>query len=396
MKMYKKPLDELSYPMNHSAKSASVERLIDSDSPFSSAERLVTGHSSSDLLEGFSMIRLTSADKLNYQPSIPPTPQPPPLLSQPIKSPDRKDRISDTEIELMDGVFKAFSSLSEIRDPKRTSLEVLPRKSTSYESLPSPSSDSRSSSSEKLRPSSKNNSGERLKDLSVVNSEGSPERLMELRSLPDNPQWEDNYARLLEYHKVYGHIKVQKRLDLKLAQWVVNQRASYRNGQLSATRIAKLEALGIDWDPRNLNKEPISKSPPSKEPPKLISTGISSLEKKDLTLDEAFQKNVEVLLAFKKKYGHFDIPKNSVYSNLFYWAFNQRGMYRKGILSEERIRQLDAIGFPWQTPVAAEPAVTQIQENVEIEGEFASSLENILRASDEAFEQESTNLRRRL
>ncbi len=49
-------------------------------------------------------------------------------------------------------------------------------------------------------------------------------------------------------------------LDIKLAQWIVNQRASYRNGQLSTARIAKLEALGIDWDPRNLSSQKRAKT----------------------------------------------------------------------------------------------------------------------------------------
>jgi hypothetical protein len=39
----------------------------------------------------------------------------------------------------------------------------------------------------------------------------------------DTPQWEENYNRLLQYWQDHGHIKVKKKSDPKLAQWIVNQ-----------------------------------------------------------------------------------------------------------------------------------------------------------------------------
>ncbi len=51
-----------------------------------------------------------------------------------------------------------------------------------------------------------------------------------------------------------------KNNNIKLAQWIVNQRASYQNGQLSTSRVAKLEELGIDRDPCNLSSQKRAKT----------------------------------------------------------------------------------------------------------------------------------------
>ncbi|CAJ1966826.1 unnamed protein product [Cylindrotheca closterium] len=51
------------------------------------------------------------------------------------------------------------------------------------------------------------------------------------------------------------------------------------------------------------------------------------------------------LLAFKDEHGHCLVPQS--FPRFGMWVNTQRGLYRKGILSDDRKRQLEAIGFVW-------------------------------------------------
>lgn len=55
------------------------------------------------------------------------------------------------------------------------------------------------------------------------------------------------------------------------------------------------------------------------------------------------------LKAFEKKNGHCLIPQRFPENlQLGHWASNQRGFYKKGNLTEDRIRKLEKLGFAWQ------------------------------------------------
>ena len=62
--------------------------------------------------------------------------------------------------------------------------------------------------------------------------------------------WERSYQRLRAYHAKHGHVRVSKREDLKLAEWVFSQRKRHRHGKLRPERREKLESLGFDFSPR--------------------------------------------------------------------------------------------------------------------------------------------------
>jgi hypothetical protein len=55
-----------------------------------------------------------------------------------------------------------------------------------------------------------------------------------------------------------------------------------------------------------------------------------------------------MLLDFKKRFGHCDVPTQwRENPHLANWVANQRHRHKKGTLSPERVRRLDAAGFVW-------------------------------------------------
>jgi hypothetical protein len=73
--------------------------------------------------------------------------------------------------------------------------------------------------------------------------------------------WQNKYANLASFKEQHGHAEVPSNWhDQKLAIWVKCQRRNYklhrqgRKSAISSDRIALLEALDFNWDPRNLAK----------------------------------------------------------------------------------------------------------------------------------------------
>ena len=71
-------------------------------------------------------------------------------------------------------------------------------------------------------------------------------------------QWEQGFTDLLQFYAREGHALVHwKHIENEriLGKWVSHQRAKYKNGELSAEQISRLEALnGWDWAPRPNSK----------------------------------------------------------------------------------------------------------------------------------------------
>jgi Helicase associated domain/Homing endonuclease associated repeat len=131
----------------------------------------------------------------------------------------------------------------------------------------------------------------------------------------ENKLWE-----LKQFKKKYGHYNVSASEDnnpyFPLSCWVRAQRMHYHRRTLKAERIAKLNNIGFNW--------------------------INPL--KD-TWDARFNE----LKKFKKKYGHFDVPKRSKeYPALSYWCVNQRR--RTQYNRPDRVAKLNKIGFTWNVP----------------------------------------------
>jgi len=134
--------------------------------------------------------------------------------------------------------------------------------------------------------------------------------------------WEALVQALVAFKKDKGHCRVPQgwRGNPQLATWVDTQRQAFRKGKLSGERVARLEALGFEWDPVRADWE------------------------------EMFQ----ALVAFKENQGHCGVPRRwSENPQLGRWVSQQRHVYKKGRLSEERVARLEALGFEWD-PVRAD------------------------------------------
>ena len=128
--------------------------------------------------------------------------------------------------------------------------------------------------------------------------------------------WDLMYGSLVKFKEKHGHCLVPDNYkdDIKLGTWVGTQRGMYKKGRLSQSKIDKLDAIGFVWDP----------------------------------IAAAWEEMYQRLVVFHKRHGHCLVPDN--YKDdikLGTWVGKQRGMYKKGRLSQDRIGKLDAIRFVW-------------------------------------------------
>lgn len=129
--------------------------------------------------------------------------------------------------------------------------------------------------------------------------------------------WEKRYDELVAYKARYGHCKVTSSFKNKpLASWVMIQRSQYRQRTLSQEKIAKLSALGFQWE------FPVW----------------------------GWQESYEALKKYKEEYGNYAVNWRGPNNRLAQWIQRQRINYRTGTLSTEKVNQLQAIGFPWGAP----------------------------------------------
>ena len=127
------------------------------------------------------------------------------------------------------------------------------------------------------------------------------------------------YRELLEYKALHHDCNVPKNWapNPSLARWLSKQRAAKRKGLMAAHKEAKLDAIGVDWNP-----------------------GCAEWE----------QMYAELCL-YKERHGDCNVPKawigNTVGGSLGRWVQRQRLSRRKGLLVEERERQLNLLSFNW-------------------------------------------------
>ena len=155
-----------------------------------------------------------------------------------------------------------------------------------------------------------------------------PERRARLEVLPgwmwDSrvAAWEDGYARLLEFAAREGHAHVPghwREDGFRLGQWVVAQRAGFKDGQLDAGRRDRLEGLpGWSWG---------------------------------TTLESRWEDGFVNLQSYVEREGHSRVParyKDGGGFRLGAWVARQRDVRRRGELSDERARRLESVpGWTW-------------------------------------------------
>lgn len=140
----------------------------------------------------------------------------------------------------------------------------------------------------------------------------------------ETPTWEVRYAELLAFHAQHGHVRVPTKYPANrvLGNWVSNTRIMRKLGQLSAGRIAQLDALGFIWVAGHT--EAIHRS--------------------------FWESRYAELLQYTETYGHPHVPTTYRDHRLATWVTQQRVRQRKGRLSADKKEKLDALGFRWPAP----------------------------------------------
>jgi superfamily II DNA or RNA helicase len=150
----------------------------------------------------------------------------------------------------------------------------------------------------------------------------SPERISKLESLGYewdilDSDWSRYFDALTEYKSKNGSCRVPYSFSEypRLGIWVARQKRFFERGKLSPDRIARLDALGFEWN----------------------------------TID-VWQESFDALVAYKNKHGDCRVPFNyQPNKKLAIWVANQRGDYKTGKLYKDRIAKLESLGFDWNT-----------------------------------------------
>ena len=148
-------------------------------------------------------------------------------------------------------------------------------------------------------------------------------------SSPGNDiRWARRYEELLAYHKRFGHTRVSAgwHENRPLGSWVYQQRLLRRTGRISPEHQALLERIPFSWEVEEYGGLP-----------------------RAVHMEVLFQQHLEELKAFKQRFGHCRV--SSAWEEnpaLAKWVQHLRGRHKKGILTAEHRRLLDAAGFDWQ------------------------------------------------
>ncbi len=129
--------------------------------------------------------------------------------------------------------------------------------------------------------------------------------------------WNKWFKSLEEFKSKFGHCNVpHNNSEFRLLnRWAQHQRGNYREGILEKDKIKRMEAIGFDFAPKDI--------------------------------DGDWQERLNELVAYKKKNGHLEVtPGENKTLNI--WVSRQRARRKKGLLPGDRINKLDAIGFVWK------------------------------------------------
>jgi len=135
---------------------------------------------------------------------------------------------------------------------------------------------------------------------------------------------EYNFERAYEYAKLYynenGNLDVAHSYttpdEFALGTWITSIRAYYGRGALPEEKVKRLDKIGMIWDKDSYN----------------------------------FERNIRAAQQFYEENGNLDVAhtyKNSDGLALGTWISFIRMYYKRGTLSEEKVKRLDKIGMIW-------------------------------------------------
>ena len=129
--------------------------------------------------------------------------------------------------------------------------------------------------------------------------------------------WNERLDELTKYKAEHGHCNVPRSHE-SLGRWVDKQRVKRKKGKLlSEERVQKLGDIGFVWNPT-----------------------------------PSWDERLGELVKYKAEHGDCNVPQSQ--GSLGTWVNNQRIARKRGKLSEERARKLDALGFDW-SPRSTQP-----------------------------------------
>ncbi len=133
---------------------------------------------------------------------------------------------------------------------------------------------------------------------------------------PCDAIWNNRFSELMRFKNKYGYCSVPSRFNdnIPLANWVSTVRRSYKKGILELNKVQELNKLGFDWNP----------------------------------LDTLWKQRVSELIEFRDEYGHCAVPQEYINNpSLASWINTVRTSCRKGILEQNKILELNKLGFVW-------------------------------------------------
>lgn len=138
-------------------------------------------------------------------------------------------------------------------------------------------------------------------------------------------EWDKMCKLAEEYRNEHGDLLVPNNYKIKsgenLGKWISSVRIAYKSGDLSSDKIEKLNAIGMVWD-APINKEGI------------------------------WNKWYKLAVEYRNEHGDLLVPKEyktKSGENLGKWIINTRQAYKKGDLSQDKIKKLESIGMVWNT-----------------------------------------------
>lgn len=152
----------------------------------------------------------------------------------------------------------------------------------------------------------------------------SPEQLAALNEIGFvvsvfDDRWEQIYAAAAEFFTEHGHLRPgHKQIigGVVLATWLTSQRSDRRAGTLDAERIARLDRIGMDWDPHR----------------------------------SRWEANYAALCAYHAEHGNIDVPEgltSSLGTPLASAVRVYLSQHREGTLAADRVAALEALGIVW-------------------------------------------------
>jgi len=203
--------------------------------------------------------------------------------------------------------------------------------------------------------------------------------------------WEAMFERLVEYEGEWGSADAV--LGTELGRWCTTQRRLRANGVLASSKAQRLEELGLSWEsptdvlptesdwcemcrrlaayraehgdaqvPKKLKTDPelggwvaaVRRSGPdvlsSSERAAAEVAGFEWVSARKC--GSSFMKQLRDLVDFHSEHGHCKVERlHEPSHDLVRWCEAQRGARQKGLLSEERVDYLKAIGFDWEMAI---------------------------------------------